>query len=69
MKVILSSMVNVCAEMNANTVPSSQRIVVVSVEDPDIVMLPPLEMMQGLSDDMRCSPPSNTTAVLDIRGL
>ena len=63
------SMVNFCAEMNANTVPSpSQRTMVVFIEDPVIVMLPPLEMSQGRPEDMKCSPPSNTTVVLDMNG-
>ena len=66
MNVILS-MVKFCADMNANTVPSpSQRTVV--FEDPVIAMLPSLEMLQGRPEDMRYSPSSNTTVVLDLSG-
>ena len=68
MNVILSAL-NVCAEMNSNTLPSpSQRTVVFFIADPAIVMLPPLEMLQGGPEDMRCSPSLNTRVVLDLSG-
>ena len=68
MNVILSK-VNFCNELNRNTLPSpSQQTVAFFIEDPVIVMLLTLKMSQGGPEDMRCSPSSKTTVVLDLSG-